>query len=235
MSRICCQSASGKFRSVLPLTMPALLTSTSRLPNWSTAVSTAACQSPGTVTSRCTNRAAGPNWRARAWPSASRMSPAITRAPCATSARACAAPIPRAPPLISATLPATRPMAAQGTDLAVEWPVVARLWLGCVPSPAAGWDCQTVLPRCPHGGTCRGRSSAPRNDSWAGQQTGMRPRYRRVTAAGLSAAALGGWQWMRVLLVRAPARTAFDLGRRKGLPRRLFGVMHWPTPPTRRP
>src|SRR3954463_3382485 len=38
------------------------------------------------------------------------MSPMTTLPPSATSIRACAAPIPRAPPLMSATLPSTRPM-----------------------------------------------------------------------------------------------------------------------------
>src|ERR1700738_1377628 len=37
------------------------------------------------------------------------MSPITTLAPSATSSRASSAPIPRAPPLISATLPSTRP------------------------------------------------------------------------------------------------------------------------------
>src|SRR4051794_17183872 len=43
------------------------------------------------------------------------MSPMTTFAPSATSIRACAAPIPRAPPLISATFSSTRPMTGQAT------------------------------------------------------------------------------------------------------------------------
>src|SRR2546422_7391881 len=93
--------------------MPALLTSTSSLPYVCTAVATAAGQSSSWVTFRCTEVAWPPEARIAVstfLPSSSRMSPNTTAAPSRTNSWVSAAPCPRAPPLISATLPASLPM-----------------------------------------------------------------------------------------------------------------------------
>src|SRR6478735_8147636 len=90
--------------------MPALLKSTSSLPNSATVNWTALRQSASWVTSRWTYRAESPSSSASAWPSSSSRSPMTTFAPSATSIRALAPPMLRAPPLIRATLPSTRPM-----------------------------------------------------------------------------------------------------------------------------
>ena len=89
---------------------PALLTSTEIGPNASSAKLTAACHEPSSVTSSAAKRAPSPSSSATAAPSASSTSPTTTRAPSAASARACASPIPRAPPVTSATLPSSLAM-----------------------------------------------------------------------------------------------------------------------------
>src|SRR5262245_52455704 len=89
---------------------PALLTSTSSFPKRRSAVATARSQSLSLVTSSLTNTASpplAPIPAATAAPSASRMSPMTIRAPSCAKSRASTAPIPRAPPLIRATLPAS--------------------------------------------------------------------------------------------------------------------------------
>ncbi|SKZ97711.1 Uncharacterised protein [Mycobacteroides abscessus subsp. abscessus] len=53
-SMICFHLSRRNFWTVDPLTMPALFTRTLTLPKSSTAAATAACQSSGDVTSRCT-------------------------------------------------------------------------------------------------------------------------------------------------------------------------------------
>src|SRR5262245_22101396 len=93
--------------------IPALFTSTFSLPYACTAVATAARQSPSRVTSRCTYVALPPLARISAstfLPSSSSTSPSTTAAPSRTNMRPSVAPWPRAPPLISATLPSSRPM-----------------------------------------------------------------------------------------------------------------------------
>ena len=94
-----------------PFQMPALLTRMCSPPNRSIAVSTACCQSASLVTSRWTNTASPPASAISAstcWPSDSSTSPRTTFAPSEANRRASAAPIPLAPPLISATLPSSR-------------------------------------------------------------------------------------------------------------------------------
>src|SRR6266568_3066975 len=92
--------------------IPALFTSTSSRPNVSSAAVTAAAQSPELVTSRCTYRQdCSPSLAATYWPCSSRTSPKTTRAPSATKCRTWDLPMPRAPPVIRATLPSSRPMA----------------------------------------------------------------------------------------------------------------------------
>src|SRR5215510_8041655 len=89
---------------------PALLTSTSSFPKRRSAVATARSQSLSLVTSSLTNTASpplAPIPAATAAPSASRMSPMTIRAPSCAKSRASTAPIPRAPPLMRATLPAS--------------------------------------------------------------------------------------------------------------------------------
>src|SRR4029453_333131 len=95
--------------SKVPL-MPALLTSRSSFPNAVTAVFTAFCHSDSLVTSSFTNRAWPPpaaifstTWRA----SNSRTSATTTRAPSRAKIVASLCPIPLAPPVISATFPAS--------------------------------------------------------------------------------------------------------------------------------
>src|SRR5262245_32397396 len=93
--------------------IPALFTSTFSLPYACSAVATAARQSASRVTSRCTYVAFPPLARISAstfLPSSSSTSPSTTAAPSRTNMRPSVAPWPRAPPLISATLPSSRPM-----------------------------------------------------------------------------------------------------------------------------
>src|SRR5882757_800936 len=112
-SRTCCHFARSNVLSGPKLMIPALLTKTFSAPNSPTATLTAAAHCSGLVTSRCTKCAAAPSSSANAVPSSSRMSPITTLAPSATNSRACDAPMPLAPPLISATFPSTRPMTGQ--------------------------------------------------------------------------------------------------------------------------
>src|SRR5215468_2430069 len=106
-----CHSSTG-VSSTLPWPLtPALLTRMCNAPKWSSAVATACCQSASRVTSRRTNTASPPAARMSAStfrPSASRMSPMTTFAPSWANRHASTAPIPRAAPLINATLPANR-------------------------------------------------------------------------------------------------------------------------------
>src|SRR5262249_54170839 len=95
--------------SKVPL-IPALLTSRSSFPNAETVAATAACQSDSLVTSSFTNRAWPPaaaifstTWRA----SNSSTSATTTRAPSRAKIVASLCPIPLAPPVISATFPAS--------------------------------------------------------------------------------------------------------------------------------
>src|SRR2546427_9994414 len=95
--------------SNVPL-IPALLTRRSSLPNPVTAAVTAFCQSASLVTSSLTKRAWPPaaeifstTWRA----SNSSTSPTTTRAPSRAKIVASLCPIPLAPPVISATFPAS--------------------------------------------------------------------------------------------------------------------------------
>src|SRR2546426_2317707 len=95
--------------SNVPL-IPALLTTRSSLPNPVTATVTAFCQSASLVTSSFTKRAWPPaaaifstTWRA----SNSSTSPTTTRAPSRAKIVASLCPIPLAPPVISATFPAS--------------------------------------------------------------------------------------------------------------------------------
>src|SRR4051794_8063928 len=97
---------------------PALFTRMFSPPYASTVSRTASCQLASDVTSSVTNTASSPRSCATASPSASRMSPITTLAPSATNRRACDSPCPRAPPLMSATFPSSRPTATPfpGTD-----------------------------------------------------------------------------------------------------------------------
>src|SRR5712664_1582796 len=96
--------------SNVPL-IPALFTRTSSLPKLATAVLTASCHSASRVTSSLTKRACPPalailstTWR----PSVSRRSPTTTFAPSRPKIIASLWPMPLAPPVMSATLPASR-------------------------------------------------------------------------------------------------------------------------------
>src|SRR5215470_7981832 len=94
----------------LPPPMPALLTRTSSFPYTRSASVTAPAQSDSLVTSRRTNVASPPAARISSTvflPSASRTSPSMTFAPSFVNRRPASAPIPRAPPLISATFPSS--------------------------------------------------------------------------------------------------------------------------------
>src|SRR5918996_6025030 len=59
-------------------------------------------------------------------PSASRMSPKTTFAPSRANVSASAAPCPRAPPLISATLPSNLPIVLSCSSSPWSWPAAAR-------------------------------------------------------------------------------------------------------------
>src|SRR5262245_16803078 len=94
----------------LPPPMPALLTRTLSFPYKRSASVTAAAQSDSLVTSRRTNVASPPTARISSTavlPSASSTSPSTTFAPSFVNRRPASAPIPRAPPLISATFPSS--------------------------------------------------------------------------------------------------------------------------------
>src|SRR5215468_4241334 len=94
----------------LPPPMPALLTRTSSFPYKRSASVTAPAQSDSLVTSRRTNVASPPDARISStvvFPSASRTSPSTTFAPSFANRRPASAPIPREPPLISATFPSS--------------------------------------------------------------------------------------------------------------------------------
>lgn len=96
--------------------IPAHVTSTSSDPRCSTAAATAASTSVRDVTSQETGIT--PRSLAIAWSAASSRSATTTVAPSAAKRAAAAAPIPLAPPVISAVLPSSRisrtPLGDQG-------------------------------------------------------------------------------------------------------------------------
>src|SRR2546428_4973704 len=105
-----CHSSSGVSSTRRAALMPALLTSTLSLPKRRSVSATASCQSASRVTSSRTNAALPPlaaTSASTARPSASSTSPMTTCAPSRANIFASAAPMPRAPPLISATFPAS--------------------------------------------------------------------------------------------------------------------------------
>ena len=114
-SRIRRKSASGISAMLANFSTPALLTSTSSRPNASVASATAAAQSASEVTSWCTYRQqSAPSPSATYLPRSSSTSPNTTRAPSATKCRTCDLPMPRAPPVIRATLPSSLPICLPG-------------------------------------------------------------------------------------------------------------------------
>src|SRR5580700_506421 len=105
------KSASGMSAIGANVRMPALFTSTSGGPNASVASATAAAQSASLVTSWWRYlQDSSPSWPATNAPLSSSTSPKTTRAPSATKCRTWDLPMPLAPPVISATLPSSRPM-----------------------------------------------------------------------------------------------------------------------------
>src|SRR5450631_2398086 len=90
--------------------MAALLTSTSRRPNASSVAATTAAQSSSLDTSWRIPRARSPMSATTSASSFSRTSVTMTAAPSAANSRASASPCPRAPPVMSAVLPASRPV-----------------------------------------------------------------------------------------------------------------------------
>src|SRR5215472_19198903 len=117
-SRIRRKSSRGMSAIGANFSTPALLTSTSSLPKVSTAAATAAAHSASLVTSWWMYRQDCPSSPAATLaPLSSRTSPKTTRAPSATKWRTCDLPIPRAPPVISATLPSSRPMVPPGASV----------------------------------------------------------------------------------------------------------------------
>src|SRR5580692_4518834 len=122
--------------------IPALLTSTSRWPNASTASATASAQPSSLVTSWCRYRQdSSPSPAATAAPRSSSTSPNTTCAPSATKCRTWDLPMPRAPPVISATFPSSRPMPRAYRRLLLKLERVTVLRQAC-----AGWSYQDVLP-----------------------------------------------------------------------------------------
>ena len=95
-----------------PPPMPALLNITSSRPNFESAVSTSDLTSSDRLTStaHATARPSSPAASASALSNC--MSPITTRAPSRTNRRVAASPIPDAPPVMTATLPSSRPMSA---------------------------------------------------------------------------------------------------------------------------
>src|SRR5580704_8785807 len=110
-----CQSASVASSRLVPRKTPALLTRMSRPPNRSVTVVTTALHSSSRVTSRRVYIASPPELsiaRTVSRPRSSSTSPTATLAPALAISRAVSAPIPRAAPEISATLPSRRFIAA---------------------------------------------------------------------------------------------------------------------------
>src|ERR1700683_438225 len=127
-SRIRRKSASGMSAMLANFSTPALLTSTSSRPKTSGAVATAAAQSASEVTSWCTYRQeSGPRPSATWAPRSSSTSPNTTRAPSATKWRTCDLPMPRAPPVIRATLPSSLPMVSRPATKRLLGPSVSLL------------------------------------------------------------------------------------------------------------
>ena len=89
--------------------IPALLTSTSTVPNLSAAALRAVAQSASDVTSCFTNRASLPSSAAVCRPSSALKSVRTTFAPSSTKTRAASAPCPPAAPVTIATFPASIP------------------------------------------------------------------------------------------------------------------------------
>ncbi len=100
----------GDCSSIVPnSTMPALFTRIPTAPNSRDARSMTACHCASSATSREAKRAGSPSSAASAFPSLSRRSAITTVAPSATNRRAIEAPMPRAPPVTTATLPSSFP------------------------------------------------------------------------------------------------------------------------------
>src|SRR5438552_2566295 len=89
--------------------MPALLYSTSSLPKWSTAVLTQTATSPSRVTSAVTGNAFPSRPATVSWTALSLTSTATTRAPSPTKVWVATRPMPLPAPVMSATLPSSRP------------------------------------------------------------------------------------------------------------------------------
>src|SRR5713101_3933700 len=92
--------------SKVPL-MPALFTRMSSLPKLDRVAAIASCQAASLVTSRRTNRPASPRPSATFRPSASSTSATTTLAPSLAKMLTSLCPMPRAPPVTSATLPSS--------------------------------------------------------------------------------------------------------------------------------
>src|SRR5579872_2630908 len=110
------------------------------------------------------------------------MSVATTCAPSAMNARASAAPWPRAPPVMIATLPRSRSMAAERSDLrpghADDWFVGVDPERGAEERCVAVAEHATVHPDQPVPPPRRGRDEA--NDPGTEVGGGRRPEERRV-------------------------------------------------------
>ena len=110
MSNVCRQASS--LEVAVPVSArtssAALLSSTSRRPNESSAARTRLSTPSSVAMSACSATASSPSSRARTCRASSLMSPSTTRAPSRTSRRAVAAPMPLAAPVTMATFPSSR-------------------------------------------------------------------------------------------------------------------------------
>src|SRR6516165_5049870 len=93
--------------------MPALLINTSSRPNADSVAATTADQSSSLETSWCIARAGEPISATTAASCSSRTSVTMTLAPSAANSRASRSPCPRAPPVMSAVFPSSRPTAEE--------------------------------------------------------------------------------------------------------------------------
>src|SRR5438270_2401511 len=184
-----CQSASVASSRLMPRKTPALLTRMSRPPKRSVTAAIAVVQSSSRVTSRRVYIASPPALsiaRTVSRPRSSSTSPTATFAPASAIRRAVSAPIPRAAPEISATLPSRRFITAPRTSIAKRdsvafaWCLVHRQHSSASPSPPF-----------------RGEREGPVAQRWEGEVGGaadppphpdpLRPRGRRERGAGFTA------------------------------------------------
>ena len=144
MSRIRCAVASLSSKNGPMGMIPALLTSTSSDPKRSSTAVRNARNEAGSVTSSANAATFGPSSAAASWPACGSTSPIATFIPSLTHSRAVSRPIPRAPPVIAITFPAS----IRGC-LAISAPVRRGSWCATLAPGSASRALQGVEPSTP--------------------------------------------------------------------------------------